>query len=48
VLYVPAMQRAFGTVGLTVIDWGRCAVAASGVFWLRELTKLIMRARPSR
>jgi Ca2+-transporting ATPase len=48
VLYVPAMQRAFGTVGLSVIDWGRCAVAASGVFWLRELTKLIMRARPSR
>jgi Ca2+-transporting ATPase len=43
VVYVPAMQRAFGTVPLDAIDWVRCAVAASAVFWLRELTKLVAR-----
>ena len=43
VVYVPAMQRAFGTVPLDAMDWVRCAVAASAVFWLRELTKLVAR-----
>jgi Ca2+-transporting ATPase len=46
VLYVSPMQKAFGTVGLTALDWGRCAVAASGVLWLSEVTKLIERRRP--
>jgi Ca2+-transporting ATPase len=45
VLYLPAMQRAFGTVGLGVVDWGRCAVAASAVFWLREGSKIVTRMR---
>ena len=43
VLYVPALQQAFGTVPLSFVDWGRCAVAASSVFWLREAQKLVMR-----
>jgi len=43
VLYVPALQQAFGTVPLTFVDWGRCAVAASSVFWLREAQKVVMR-----
>ena len=45
VLYVPALQRAFGTVGLSAGDWLRCAVAASSVLWLREVQKLVTQAR---
>jgi Ca2+-transporting ATPase len=44
VLYVPAMQRAFGTVALSALDWARCIAAASMVLWLREGSKLIARA----
>ena len=40
------MQQAFGTVGLTALDWVRCAVAASAVLWVSEVTKLIERRRP--
>jgi P-type Ca2+ transporter type 2C len=43
VLYVPALQRAFGTVGLSAADWARCAIAASSVLWLREAQKLVAR-----
>ena len=43
VLYVPAMQRAFGTVALTPMDWMWCTVAASAVFWIREINKAITR-----
>jgi Ca2+-transporting ATPase len=43
VLYVPALQQAFGTVGLSAQDWLRCLVVASSVVWLREATKLIAR-----
>jgi Ca2+-transporting ATPase len=43
VIYAPFLQKAFSTTHLTPIDWGRCAVAASSVFWLRELNKLIVR-----
>ncbi len=43
VLYVPALQQAFGTVPLTVADWLRCVAAASTVLWIRELSKLIAR-----
>ena len=43
VLYVPVMQRAFGTVALTAGDWLRCLAAASAVIWVREATKLLGR-----
>ena len=43
VIYVPFLQQAFSTVSLSVIDWGRCAVAASSVLWLRELNKIVTR-----
>ena len=45
VLYVPALQQAFGTVGLTGEDWLRCTAVASAVLWLREATKLVARRR---
>ena len=45
VLYVPFLQQAFGTVPLTLLDWGRCIVAASSVLWLREAVKLVARVR---
>jgi len=45
VLYVSPMQKAFGTVGLTALDWARCLVAASAVVWVSEVTKLIERRR---
>ena len=45
VLYVPAMQRAFGTVGLSAGDWLRCVAVASSVLWLRELSKVVTRVR---
>ena len=48
VLYVPVMQRAFGTVPLSAADWGRCAIAASGVLWVSELAKLLGRTRARR
>jgi len=50
VLYLPAMQKAFGTMPLDFIDWMRCLGAASMVLVARELWKLtIGRAfRPAR
>ncbi len=45
VLYVPVMQRAFGTVALSGEDWLRCVVVASAVLWFREANKLVTRAR---
>src|SRR5690606_15687557 len=39
VLYLPAMQRAFGTVPLSAGDWLRCVAVASMVLWLREAGK---------
>jgi Ca2+-transporting ATPase len=45
VLQVPALQQAFGTVGLGAADWVRCVAVASSVLWLRELTKLVARRR---
>jgi P-type Ca2+ transporter type 2C len=44
VVYVPFLQRAFGTVGLTAGDWAFCVAVASTVLWLREGSKLITRA----
>jgi len=43
VLYVPAMQQAFGTVGLGAADWLRCLAAASVVLWVREILKVFVR-----
>jgi Ca2+-transporting ATPase len=40
VLYVPPLQRAFGTVGLGTGDWAICLAVASSVLWLREAAKL--------
>ena len=44
VVYVPALQRAFGTVGLSAGDWLRCVAVASAVLWLREASKVVTRA----
>jgi P-type Ca2+ transporter type 2C len=44
VVYTPFLQQAFSTVGLSAGDWLLCAAAASSVLWLRELSKLIVRA----
>lgn len=43
VLYVPAMQQAFGTTGLSGGDWLRCTLFASTVLWPREVSKLFLR-----
>jgi Ca2+-transporting ATPase len=43
VVYVPVLQRAFGTVPLTAVDWLRCIAAASSVLWVREGAKLVSR-----
>ncbi len=43
VLYVPAMQQAFGTTGLNAGDWLRCTLFASAVLWSREVSKLVLR-----
>ena len=45
VVYVPLLQEAFNTVPLTVVDWGKCAVAASSVLWVREIGKFVARER---
>jgi Ca2+-transporting ATPase len=45
VIYVPFMQRAFGTVALSGGDWAFSAAVSSGVLWIRELTKLVARAK---
>jgi Ca2+-transporting ATPase len=44
VVYVPFLQKAFSTVGLSIGDWLWCAAAASSVLWLRELSKVVTRA----
>ena len=45
VVYVPFLQRAFGTVGLTARDWIFSIAVASTVLWLREANKLLTRMR---
>jgi Ca2+-transporting ATPase len=44
VVYTPFLQQAFSTVGLSAADWLLCAAVASSVLWLRELSKLLVRA----
>jgi Ca2+-transporting ATPase len=48
VIYLPFLQQAFSTVSLGVGDWLRCAAVGSSVLWLRELSKVIVRARAAR
>ena len=43
VVYVPFLQRAFGTVTLTSEDWMFCVAVASSVLWLLEISKLARR-----
>ena len=43
VIYLPFLQNAFSTTGLSLSDWVRCAAVASSILWLRELSKLIRR-----
>jgi P-type Ca2+ transporter type 2C len=45
VIYIPFLQQAFSTVELSAGDWLSCLAVASSVLWLRELGKLIRRAR---
>jgi len=44
VIYVPFLQLAFSTVSLNLGDWLLCAVVASSVLWLREVSKIVTRA----
>ena len=48
VIYLPFLQRAFSTEGLTGIDWLRCVSVASTVLWVREIAKVVTRARRRR
>ena len=48
VLYVPPLQRAFGTEALDFRDWLLCLAVASSVLWVREADKLITRWRMPR
>jgi P-type Ca2+ transporter type 2C len=45
VIYIPFLQQAFSTVSLSLKDWLLCAAVASSVLWLRELSKILIRAR---
>lgn len=44
VIYLPGLQQAFSTMSLSAGDWLRCAIVASSVLWLRELSKMFTRA----
>jgi len=48
VVYLPFLQVAFNTVALSASDWLRCAAVGSSVLVLRELSKLVTRARDAR
>jgi Ca2+-transporting ATPase len=48
VIYIPFLQEAFSTVSLSLGDWLRCAAVASSVLWLRELSKVAIRATSRR
>jgi Ca2+-transporting ATPase len=47
VIYLPGMQRAFGTVALDARDWLLCAGLASSVVVVRELEKAWRRREPA-
>lgn len=44
VIYVPFLHQAFSTVSLSATDWLRCTLVASAVLWLREGSKVMLRA----
>ena len=44
VVYIPFLQSAFGTTGLSGRDWLFCLTVASSVLWMREASKAIGRA----
>ena len=48
VLYIPFLQSAFSTTGLTAADWLRCAAVASSVLWVREVSKVVTRSKTRR
>jgi P-type Ca2+ transporter type 2C len=43
VIYMPFLQQAFSTTGLSGRDWLLCAMVASAVLWVRELSKAATR-----
>ena len=45
VVNLPFLNLAFGTVPLTLSQWGTCVLMASVVLWFSELRKLVMRVR---
>ena len=45
VIYLPFLQNAFSTKGLSMADWLCCVAVASSVLWLRELSKMMVRSR---
>jgi Ca2+-transporting ATPase len=48
VVYVPLLQKAFSTEGLSASDWLLCAAVGSSVLWLREIVKAVRAAGRSR
>lgn len=44
VVHLPFLNAAFGTVPLTLEQWGVCVAMASGVLWFSELRKMLGRA----
>jgi Ca2+-transporting ATPase len=48
VIYIPFLQQAFSTVSLSPGDWLLCITVASSVLWLRELSKIFIRAGEKR
>jgi Ca2+-transporting ATPase len=43
VVHLPFLNLAFGTVPLSVSQWGGCVAMASGVLWFSEGRKLLLR-----
>jgi Ca2+-transporting ATPase len=48
VLYIPFLQAAFSTEPLSPADWARCVLMGSVVLWVREISKVFVRARRSK
>ncbi len=47
VVYIGPLQNAFDTASMSIGDWVRCVVLASGVLWVEELRKLFVRKHQS-
>jgi len=45
VVYVPFLQTPFSTAPLSMSDWLVCGAVGSSVLWVRELSKVVARAR---